>query len=121
MDGIPTDGATPEEPQPGMMRSWSPKVFALGFSFFVGFAVAFALRWFLRLALVGIGFFFLMMFGLQYAGLVEVKWAVMEEKYDRITAGIDERANSAVDYMGTYLPSAVSASAGVFAGFWRRR
>jgi uncharacterized membrane protein (Fun14 family) len=123
--GLVEDGQTPpateKDAEPGALTSWSPKIFALGFSFFVGFAVAYALRWFLRLALVGIGFFFLLMFGLQYAGLIEVKWAVMEEKYNRITTRFDEKANSAVDYMGTYLPSAASASAGAFAGFWRRR
>jgi uncharacterized membrane protein (Fun14 family) len=101
--------------------AWSPTIFALGFSFFVGFAMAYALRMFLRLALVGVGFFFLLMFGLQYAGLIEVKWSAMEAKYDSLTANLDEKAHSATDYMTAYLPSAASASAGLVAGFWRRR
>jgi uncharacterized membrane protein (Fun14 family) len=111
----------PVESRPSGIVAWSPTIFALGFSFFVGFAMACALRMFLRLALVGFGFFFMLMFGLQYAGLIEVKWAAMETKYDTLAAHLNEDAHSATDYITAYLPSAASASAGLVAGFWRRR
>lgn len=120
--GQPQPGQpAPEESKPSGLVAWSPTVFALGFSFFVGFAMAYALRMFLKFALIGFGFFFMFMFGLQYAGLIEVKWAAMEDKYDKITADLNEKAHSATDYVTAYLPSAASASAGLVAGFWRRR
>ena len=54
------------------LDQWSPAIFRMGFSFCVGFAIAFALRTFVRLSLIAIGVFFLALFGLQYAGFIEV-------------------------------------------------
>lgn len=117
----PAPAENPAQAKPTGIAAWSPTIFALGFSFFVGFAMAYALRMFLRLALIGAGFFFMLMFGLQYAGLVEVKWAAMESRYDSLTSHLNEDAHSVTDYITAYLPSAASASAGLIAGFWRRK
>ncbi len=110
------DSSPATDPQPTGAAAWGPSVFRMGFSFFVGFAIAFALRSFVKLAIVALGFFFLALFGLHYAGLIEIKWGAMSERYDELTT----RAQGAWDSMRVLLPSAVSASAGLFAGFWRR-
>ncbi len=106
------------EPESGI-GAWGPSVFRIGFSAFVGFAVAYALRSFLKFALIALGFFFLALFGLQYAGLIEVKWAAMGERYDELSETLGSSARSAWDSMAVLLPSAASATAGLIAGFWR--
>ncbi len=130
VEGVPTgvvagfagDGAAAPAPaEPPGLSAWSPAVFRLGFSFFVGFAMAYALRAFLRLAIVAIGFFFIAMFGLQYSGLIEVKWALVQERYDALSGQIEQQARSFWSYAVAYLPSAAAASAGALAGFWRKR
>lgn len=115
------DSGPSGEPRPATgAAAWGPSVFRMGFSFFVGFSIAFALRSFMKLALVALGFFFLALFGLQYAGLLEVKWGAMSERYDELTQSLETRAQSAWTSMSVLLPSAAAASAGLFAGFWRR-
>jgi len=113
------DQATPEA-KPSPLAEWSPQIFRAGFSFFVAFAVAFALRSFMKMAVIALGFFALALFGLQYAGLVEVKWGLMEARYDEVSAQVTEQAKSAAAIMAGYLPSAASAMLGLTAGFWRR-
>ncbi len=110
------DSGPPTDPRPTGAAAWGPSVFRMGFSFFVAFAVAFALRSFVKLAVVALGFFFLALFGLQYAGLIDVKWAAMSERYDTLEAQAQEAWSS----MSVLLPSAAAGSAGLFAGFWRR-
>ena len=98
---------------------WSPAVFRMGFSFFVGFAVAFALRSFIRFSLVTFGFFFLMLFGLQYAGFIDVNWTAIGDKYDSTRDFLGEQFASIKSFMTGMLPSGVAASAGLLTGFRR--
>ena len=113
-------GTTTAQADAEQGRSWGPWVFRLGFSFFVGFAVAFALRSFMKFAIVALGFFFLALFGLQYAGIIEVQWSLLAERYDTLSGEIQARAGGLWNSMTAVLPSAASATAGLFAGFWRR-
>ncbi len=96
---------------------WSPAVFALGFSFFVAFAVAYAIRTFVKMALIAAGFMALFLFGLQYSGMIEVKWAAMEKKYDQGSSWISEQTKSFTAFITGALPSAGAAAAGLVAGF----
>ena len=107
------------EPTADGMPAWSPAVFRLGFSFFVAFAMAYAMRVFFKMAMVFVGFTFLLLFGLQYAELIEVKWGVMETRYDSISVWLQAQTQSFVAFVTGYLPSAAAASAGLIAGFRR--
>ncbi|TVQ62028.1 MAG: hypothetical protein EA378_06060 [Phycisphaerales bacterium] len=98
----------------------SPAVFRAGFSFFVGFAIAFALRQFVKISVVALGLFFLAMFGLQYAGLIEVKWGVLEARYDAAGGWLASEFDSFRAFMTGYLPSAALATTGLAAGFAKR-
>ncbi len=98
----------------------SPAVFRAGFSFFVGFAIAFALRQFVKVSVVALGLFFLALFGLQYAGLIEVKWGVLEERYEAAGGWLASEFDSFRSFMTGYLPSAALATAGFAAGFAKR-
>lgn len=112
-------GGSPAESADGS-AFWSPAVFKLGFSFFVGFTVAYALRSFLKFALLSFGFMFLVLFGLQYAGLIEVKWALMERQYDGASTWLGEQTRSFTAFISGALPSAGAATTGLVAGFRRK-
>ena len=99
---------------------WSPAAFKVGFSFVVGFVIAYALRWFLRTALLAAGFMALLLFGLQYAGLVEVKWGAMGERYEAGSGWVSRQTASFAAFVGGALPSAGAAGLGMFAGMRRR-
>jgi uncharacterized membrane protein (Fun14 family) len=96
---------------------WSPTVFRLGFSFFVGFAIAYALRTFIKVSIVAIGLLLLLFFALQYAGLIEVRWDAIGAHYDSITAWLAGQTGSMKAFIQGYLPSAGSGAAGMALGF----
>ncbi|MFZ4573148.1 MAG: FUN14 domain-containing protein [Phycisphaerales bacterium] len=98
----------------------SPAVFRLGFSFFAAFCLAYAMRAFFRLAILFLGMCFLLLFGLQYAGLIEVKWGVIATEYDGLASWFSGQTRSFLGFVTGYLPSAGAAAAGLIAGFRRR-
>ena len=98
----------------------SPALFRLGFSFFVGFAIAYALRSFFAFAIIAVGFFLLAMFGLQYAGIVDVHWGALAQRYDSFAAWLAAQTKSFPAFIGGSLPSAGAASVGLLTGFRRR-
>lgn len=98
---------------------WSPAVFRLGFSFFVGFCIAYALRTFVKASLVVIGVMLLALFGLQYAGVIDVDWSAMEGHYQRLTAKLSAQTASFQRFITGYLPSSASAALGLVVGFRR--
>lgn len=96
---------------------WSPAMFKLGFSFFVGFAVAFALRTFVKISIIAIGMFLLVHFALEYYGFISVNWDVFSDRYDSITDWLGRQTGSFRDFITGSLPSAGSAIAGMVLGF----
>ncbi len=99
---------------------WSPMLFRLGFSFFVGFSLAYGLRTFFRFTIVGVGMVLFVLFGLQYAGLVEIHWSAFEGRYDSIVNWLQQQTAGFRTFITGQLPSAGSAMAGLFIGFTRR-
>jgi uncharacterized membrane protein (Fun14 family) len=124
--GFTLPGQTPDAPEPTPEASdrpidlYSPAVFRLGFSFFAGFAMAYALRQFVKVTLVVAGVILLGMFGLQYAGLIDVNWSAIEGKYDSIAGFFRRETESFTKFVSGYLPSATSAAAGAFIGFRKK-
>ncbi|MBT8486809.1 MAG: hypothetical protein HKO59_03265 [Phycisphaerales bacterium] len=96
---------------------WAPVIFRLGFSFFVGFAIAFAARRFLRLAIMVAGFALMLLFGLQYAQIIDVNWAIMETHYDSLTGWLGHQTSSFTRFISGYLPSSAMAVVGLATGF----
>jgi uncharacterized membrane protein (Fun14 family) len=113
----PAGATSPTEPSG---NDWSPAVFRLGFSFFIGFAIASALKFAFKMAVIAIGFFVMALFGLQYAGLVDVKWGAIGHEYDSAASWLTTQFASFRAFITGYLPSAASAGAGMIAGFRRR-
>ena len=101
-------------------EEWSPTVFRLGFSFFVGFAMAYALRAFLRVTITSIGMALVLLFGLQYAQIIDVRWALLEGHYDSVMSWLSGQVAGFKAFVQGYLPSAASGGAGFLAGLRRR-
>ena len=116
----PTSGGEPAEAEPSPVAQWSPAIFRLGFSFVAAFCMAYALRTFARIAAVVIGSALLLLVGLHYSGLVEVRWDAMEERYNGLSGWLGAQTKSFAALVTGYLPSAAAAAAGFVAGFTRR-
>ena len=88
------EGGAEPGTEPGGAAAWSPGLMALGFSFFVGFAVGTLLRVFVKIAVVVAGLVFLSLAGLSYAELITVNWDAMDQIFskfaDRIGSDFDE-------------------------------
>lgn len=120
----PGGTGTAESPEAGggerAIDVYSPAVFRLGFSFFAGFAMAYALRQFVKVTLLIAGVILLGLFGLQYAGLVQIDWGAIEGKYDSIAAFFREQTASFTKFVSGYLPSATAAAGGAVIGFRKK-
>ena len=101
------------------ISKWAGPLFRLGFSFVVGFCVAYALRAVFKLAVIFIGLIVLALFGLQYAGAVTIDWGAIGGHYDSVADWLAAQAGSFQRFVTGYLPSAGTAAVGLVAGFRR--
>jgi uncharacterized membrane protein (Fun14 family) len=121
-DGAPDAQPGPHAPNRADRRPidiWSPLAFEMGFGFFVGFAMAFALRTFVKISLTFLGVFFFLLFGLQYAGLIIVNWDRFAELYDTVGSTLRTQFASFTDFVSGYIPAAGTTLAGLVIGFRR--
>jgi uncharacterized membrane protein (Fun14 family) len=96
---------------------WPGALFRLGFGFFAGFAIGYATRAFLRITILAVGLLLLGLFGLQYAGLINVEWAAMETVFNHVVNWL--RTNTA-DFRNSItgqLPSTAAGLGGLLVGF----
>ena len=122
---LPTDPSStprdsqpiPEEPDSSVL---SPAIFQMGFGFFIGFAIAFALRTFIKISLVALGIFALALFGLEYIGLLSVQWGAIADRYDSFSAWLSAQTESFSAFITGQIPSAATAIAGFAIGFSRK-
>lgn len=94
------------------LELYSPTVFRLGFAFFVGFAIAFALRAAFKVVLIVVGTLLLLLVGLQMAGLITVNWEAMQGVYDTSMAWLATQTQSLTAFLRGYIPSGGTAVAG---------
>ncbi|MHC5005597.1 MAG: FUN14 domain-containing protein, partial [Planctomycetota bacterium] len=120
--GAPPGGtaAATEDTGPGGLDAWSPTIFKLGFSFFIGFCIGFAVRTFLKISVVAIGIIALAAFGLQYAGIIDVNWDAVSGHYDSVLDWLKDQTSSFTGFVQGHLPSAGLAAFGLVAGFRKR-
>ena len=100
-------------------ESWSPVLMKGSMSFLVGFAVGYALRTFFKVSAVVLGLVCLAIFGLSYAGLLQIDWATIEGHFDRIVGKFQEQASGFKEFISGSLPSAGLGTAGLLTGFKR--
>lgn len=118
--GQPTSSNATEPAEPASGSSSAPLAFRMGFSFFMGFAVAFALRSVVKVAITVIGFAFLAAFGLHYSGLIDVSWDAVAGQFDSMQDWLLGQVESVRAFAKGVLPSATATTVGLFAG-WRRK
>jgi uncharacterized membrane protein (Fun14 family) len=105
--GLPPDGG----------ELWSTGFFLrLGFSFIVGLAVGFALKIAFKIALVVGGILLVVLFALQYAGVIDINWSGMESSYDGFVGWLGAYASGLKDFMAENLSSTASFTAGLLVG-----
>ncbi len=121
--GLDAEGS----PQPGLIEQesstinkLSPAIFRVGFSFAVGFAIAFAARTFVRLTLIVVGVFLVALFGLEYVEVVTVNWDKMQGHYDSFAASARGSFGGFSEFITGRLPSTASALGGLVIGFRKR-
>ncbi len=118
--GNPGAAGPPAAETGNALDDWSPAIFRLGFSFFAAFCVAYAFRSFLRIAIVSIGLLLLALFGLQYAGLIDVNWSTWSGHYDSVAEWLRAQTAGFTEFIRGVLPSVGMATLGFIAGFRRR-
>jgi uncharacterized membrane protein (Fun14 family) len=99
---------------------WSGPMMQLGFSFVAGFSIGYALAFFLKATALVAGVLLLMLFGLQYVGVVEVNWPGIQGFYDSFVAWVQPHAGSFQDFIASNLPSSGMAALGIFTGFKKK-
>jgi len=88
----------------------------LGFSFIVGLAVGYALKVAFKIALVVGGLLLILLFTLQYHGIIEVNWAGMESNYDGLVDWLAAYAGGMKDFVADNLSNAASFTGGLILG-----
>lgn len=111
-------GDQPAEP-PAPLDRWGPTLFRLGFSFVVGFIAGFFLRTLMGVTLIALVVAAAALYGLEYAGLVDVHWTAFESKYDSVAAWAAGQFSSLRAFVTGAVPSVTLAAVGLFLG-WRR-
>jgi uncharacterized membrane protein (Fun14 family) len=96
---------------------WSPVFLKMGFSFFVGFAVGYVSRMFLKIVMLVAGTIALSMFGLSQLGLVEVHWQQMSDVFDSVMGHVRDQATGFRKLFTGSLPAAGLGALGLFTGF----
>jgi len=95
------------------LTDWSTLLMKLGFSFVVGFSIGYAISGFLKVALFVSGAAFLLLFGLQYAGLIDVNWQGMSGAYDGFVTWLQPHMGNFKEFISSQLPASGTATAGL--------
>ena len=116
LDG-PVDGPGDE---PGGGTLWAPLLAKGGLSFFLAFCVGFAARAALKLLCLGVGAAALVIFGLQYAGLLgDFQWDRLASFWESGLAEVRGQVDGLRGFIAGRLPSAASGMLGMLVGFRR--
>ena len=99
---------------PGLL---APLLTKLGFGFFIGFCVGYALRVAFKISLLVIGVIMLAVLGLSYSGVLDVDWAAMRGHYDTVVAWLQAQFTNLRGFISGQVPSSASAAFGLFVGF----
>ena len=83
---------------------------------FIGFAIGYAIRAFLRLATIIVGIYFLILTLMAWAGWVEIHWGVIEGQFDQMVANLETQFASFKAFLMGSIPSAGLGAAGLASG-----
>ncbi|MCB1125652.1 MAG: hypothetical protein KDM81_04090 [Verrucomicrobiae bacterium] len=100
------------ENDPLGLHDLSPFMLKGGFGLFLGFAIGFAVRAFLRLAVIIAGFYLLLLVMMAYAGWVEVRWDLISDQFSHFASTLGAQLTS----LKAFLTGAIPASGMTLAG-----
>lgn len=103
------------------MTDWSALLTNISFSFFVGLCLGYVFRFLLKIILILCGLVLLLLFGLEYAEVVNVNWASLGQYYDAFLVWLKPHASNFQEFIKSNLPSAGLATAGFLLGFGLKR
>ena len=114
--GDPRDPADPA-PDPDAGDRWlddySPAIFRLGFAFFVGFALGYALKTFMKIVIIIAGVLLFTLLGLEHMEWISVNWDEVRGGYDSAAGWAQGQFASFGDFVKGAVPSTASAIAGL--------
>lgn len=102
------------------LKDLSPTFLKGGFGMFVGFAIGFAIRAFLRLAVLIVGVYMLALTLMAYAGWVEIHWDVMGDQFDQLVENLDAQFKSFKAFLTGSIPTSGMAALGFFVGLKKK-
>lgn len=102
------------------VEDWSPVMLRSGFGFFVGFALGFVLKTFFRISSFIGGAALLLLFGLSYAGWIEVRWEVMQEHWDAWAGRLGDELGEFKAFVAGSVPTLGLGGFGFFTGVRKR-
>ncbi len=117
--GSPDSPATPATevpPEASATDLLSPALVRGGISFFAAFALAFALRSFLKLFVIFAGVWVASLFFLASMGWIEVHWTIIDDQFVGWTNTLGAQFQSMSSFVTGSLPSAGLAGLGLVAG-----
>lgn len=116
---IPEPASTPPDtmtdPNLGS-RDFSTLFVKGGFGLFMGFAIGFAVRAFIKLATVIIGFYFLTLIMMSYMGWIEIHWHIIEGQFDGLVSNLGAQFQSFKAFLTGGIPSGGAAATGLAMG-----
>lgn len=118
-DSFAAKRTTPAEPAPAPgidLGDWSNLLTKLGFSFLIGFAIAYALSLVFRLAMLATGLLALALFGLEYAGIVTVQWGVLSAYWNELVVWLEPASADFRAFITGNLPAGGMAALGMLTG-----
>ncbi|MCP5518965.1 MAG: FUN14 domain-containing protein [Verrucomicrobiales bacterium] len=118
--GTPSATAEPANEDALGLHDLSPFMLKGGFGLFIGFAMGFAVRAFLRLAMVIVGFYCLLLTMMAYLGWVEVHWNLMENQFTQFTTLLSSQLQSFKSFLTGAIPALGMTAGGFLVGLRRR-
>jgi uncharacterized membrane protein (Fun14 family) len=102
------------------LNDLSPFMVRGGFGLFIGFAIGFAMRAFLRLAVVIIGFYLLVLSMMAYVGWIEIHWTLMEDQFTGLLGYLGSQFESFQSFLTGAIPASGLTATGFVFGLRRR-
>lgn len=100
-----------------LISAAAPATFRFGLSFLAGFALAWAMKRFIKLSLLIGGLLIAGIYFLRRNGMIELPWDQIEDQVEGGMSWLQGQTDSIKDVVTGYLPSGVATLGGLFVGF----
>lgn len=105
---------------PENMNEWSPTFLRGGAGLFLGFCVGFAIRSFVKLGSVILGFYILSLLMLSWLGWIEINYPEIDAQLGNLTESLKTQFESFKAFLAGSIPTAGLAGVGFFSGLKKK-